>query len=70
MWEPSAEYAPDTVVVAEHQIEVEVPDDFDPRPGIVEALKEQKKQEQAKFALRVKEIYDRIKSLLAIEHVG
>lgn len=70
MWKPSAEYAPETVVVAEHQIEVEVPDDFDPRRGMVAALKEQKKQEQAKFALRIKEIDDRIQSLLAIEHVA
>lgn len=70
MWKPSAEYAPDTVVVAEHQIEVEVPDDFDPRPGMVDSLKEQKKKEMARFALRVKEIDDRIHSLLAIEHVA
>lgn len=67
MYEPSAEYSPDTVIVAEHQIEVEVPDDFDPRPGKIAALKEKKKLMEAKFAASVKEINDQINSLLAIE---
>ena len=67
MYEPSAEYSPDTVVVAEHQIEVEVPDSFDPRPAMVARLEEQKKQVTAEFAKTVKEINERIQSLLALE---
>ena len=67
MYKPSADYSPDTVIVAEHQIEVEVPDDFDPRPGQIAALKEKKKLMEAQFAASVKVINDQINSLLAIE---
>jgi hypothetical protein len=55
-----------TVKVMEHEFEVEVPDNFDPRPGQVAALKAQKEEIQAQFAAKVKEIDDRINSLLAI----
>ena len=67
MYKPSAEYSPDKVVVAEQEIEVEVTDNFDPRPQLVAALKEKKKLMEAQFAASVKEINDRIQSLLAID---
>lgn len=59
-------YDTSTVKVMEHEFEVEVPDNFDPRPGQVAALKAKKEQMQAEFASKVKEIDDRINSLLAI----
>jgi len=59
-------YDSSTVKVMEHEFEVEVPDNFDPRPGQVAALKEKKERMQAEFASKVKEIDDRINSLLAI----
>lgn len=66
MYKPTENYT-DTVVVAERQIEVEVPDDFDPRPAMVARLEEQKKQVTAEFAKTIKEINERIQSLLALE---
>lgn len=59
-------YNPDMVIVMEHSFYVEVPDDFDPRPGQVAALKAKKEKVQAEFAAKVKEIDDQINSLLAI----
>ena len=70
MYKPSAKYSPNTVVVAEHEIEVEVPDGFDPRPAMVAALEEQKRLAQVEFSRTVIEIDRRIQSLLAIEHVA
>lgn len=67
-YKPSEEYSPNTVVVREHEFEVEVPDDFDPRAGLVANLEEQKKRVQAEFARAVRDIDQRIQSLLAIEH--
>ena len=69
-FKPSAEYSPDTVVVSEHQIEVEVPDNYDPRAKLVAALEEQKRVIRAEFAKSVKDIDQRIQSLLAIEHTA
>ena len=37
-----------TVNVMEHEFEIEVPDDFDPRPGKIAALKEKKEKEPKK----------------------
>jgi len=56
-----------TVFVKEHAFEVEVPDNFDPRPAQVEALKKQRETVQAQFAKRVMEIDTQIQSLLALE---
>ena len=59
-------YDSSCVKVMEHQFEVEVPDNFDPRPGQVAALEAKKKQIEAEFAAKVKQINDQINSLLAI----
>jgi hypothetical protein len=50
----------------EHEFEVEVPDNFDPRPGQVAALEAKKEEMRADFAKRVKDIDDKINSLMAI----
>lgn len=54
-------------LVCKHEMEVEIPDDFDPRQGQIVALEAQKKELRAKFAASVKDIDDRINSLLALE---
>ena len=53
-------------IVMEHSFEVEIPDDFDPRPGKIAALKAEKEKLQAEFAKRVMEIDEKINRLLAI----
>ena len=57
-------------VVREHTFEVEVADDFDPRPGLIASLEAQKRKARAEFAARVKEIDDQIAGLLAIENTA
>jgi 2',3'-cyclic-nucleotide 2'-phosphodiesterase (5'-nucleotidase family) len=69
-YKPSPEYDPDRVVVFEHAIEVEVPDNFDPRPAMVANLEEKKRQVRAEFAKKVKELDEQIQSLLAIENAA
>jgi hypothetical protein len=59
-------YDSSTVKVMEHEFEVEVPDNFDPRPGQVAALEAKKEEMRADFAKRVKDIDDKINSLMAI----
>jgi hypothetical protein len=54
-------------LVMEHSFEVDVPDDFDPRPGFVEQLKQEKEKLRAEFSKRVMELDERINSLLALE---
>jgi hypothetical protein len=49
-----------------YEFEVEVPDDFDPRPQKVAALEEQKREAQIAFAKRIREIEDQISKCLAI----
>ena len=56
------------VFVTEHTTEIEVPDDFDPRPQQVAALIAEKQKARAEFLARVTEIDRQIQSLLAIEH--
>lgn len=55
------------VNVMPHEIEIEVPDDFDPRPQQVAALEAEKQKARAEFQKRVTEIDRKIQSLLAIE---
>lgn len=68
MYKPSAEYSPNTVIVREHAIEVEVADNFDPRAGLIAGLEEQKRIVRAAFAKQVRDIDSRIQQLLAIEN--
>ena len=56
------------VTVMPHEIEVEGPDDFDPRTKQVAALIAEKQKARADFLKRVTEIDRQIQSLLAIEH--
>jgi hypothetical protein len=60
-------YDSNTVIVMKHGFEVEIPDNFDPRPGQVAALKAQRDKLEAEFSKRVMEINNKINSLLALE---
>jgi hypothetical protein len=57
----------DTVPVREHSFTAEVPADFDPRPGMVEALQAKKRQLQAEFTKSVTDIERQISELQALE---
>ena len=56
------------VHICEQEIEVEVPDDFDPRAQQIAALVLQKQKVMADYQKTVTEINDRISRLQAIEH--
>lgn len=58
------------VLVREQMFEVEVPDNFDPRPQMVQELEAEKEKARADFAKRVMEIDKRINELLALEHTA
>ncbi len=62
------EYQGDTVVVREHSFEVDVPDDFDPRPGMIEQLREKEAKARADFQKTITDIHRQISELQAIEH--
>jgi hypothetical protein len=47
---------------------IEVPDDFDPRMGVVDALKDQKQKLMAEFQSRINEIDKQISQYTAIEY--
>ena len=50
------------------EIEVEVPDDFDPTLGIIAGLESRKRELRLKLASELAEIDDRISKLQAIEY--
>ena len=56
----------DKVLVKEHTIESDVPDNFDMRPGLVANLEAKKAALQAEFTARITEINGQIQSLLAL----
>ena len=48
------------------EVEVEVPDNFDPRPQYIEALEEKKRELKSEFAKQVTMLDEQIKKHLAI----
>jgi len=56
------------VKVQAHMFEVDIPNDFDIRPFQIDKLRKERDIAAAEFAKRVKEIDDKINSLLAIEN--
>lgn len=56
------------VKVRAHMFEADIPDDFDIRPFQIDKLRRERDEAAAEFAKRVKEIDDKINSLLAIEN--
>ena len=56
--------------VGEQEVEVEVPDNYDPRPGQIAALEKQRTKVMADYQKMVTEINDRISKLLALEYTA
>jgi uncharacterized protein YfaS (alpha-2-macroglobulin family) len=57
----------DYIVIREHEFEVEIPDDFDPRPAQVAALGAELQKVRADSGRRCAEIEAQISALTAIE---
>lgn len=66
-YKPSLSLWPDMVIVSEHSIEVEVPDDFGPRPELIEALKAKQQEARAEFENLCTDIQRQINELQALE---
>jgi hypothetical protein len=56
------------IPVCAHSFEIEIPNDFDVRPHQIATLEKKKRELREKFAMAVKEVDDRINSLLAINN--
>ena len=56
------------VYVGPQEIEIEVPDDYDPRAQQIAALEAEKKRVMAEYQKTVRDITERISRLQAIEH--
>jgi hypothetical protein len=56
------------IVVREHSFEIEIPDDFDPRPKMVAALVAAKEKARADFAAQCVAYDRRINELLALDN--
>ena len=61
-------YGHERILVCEQTFEVDVPDNFDPRPQMVKALEAQKEKARKEFAATVMRIDKQINELLALEH--
>jgi hypothetical protein len=55
------------VLVGQQAVEVEVPDDFDIRAGLVDNLEREKRRIAAEYQKRVTELNSQIRNLLALE---
>ena len=69
MYKPSAQYSPETVIVREHQIEIEVEDSLDITGGLVANLEEQKRVLRVDLANKLMRIDDQIGKLTCIDYV-
>lgn len=56
--------------VGEQEIEIEVPDNYDPTAQKIAALQKEKEQAQEEFAQKVAQINERISKLQAIEYTA
>jgi hypothetical protein len=56
--------------VGEQEVEVEVPDNYDPRAQQIAALEKQKRKVMADFQKSVEEINERISNLQALEYTA
>lgn len=62
-----SEYADGRVMVQAHEFEVEVPDDFDPRPQQVAQLQAEQIKVRAEFAARITQLDYEISKLTCLE---
>ena len=76
-WDDEAKYtlypcdmsgtSPDYVLIRKQTFEVEIPDDFDPRPLQVEALRKEKEKVMAEAQAKATNIEEQIQRLLCLE---
>jgi hypothetical protein len=59
---------PEYVKISHREFEVEIPDDFDPRPAQIAALRKQKEEIMADASVKVTNLEEQISRLLAIEN--
>jgi hypothetical protein len=78
-WEDKGEYLvfyaklkdnEDRTYVGAQEIEIEVPENYDPRAQQIEALEKQKQKVMADYQKTVTEINDRISKLQALEYTA
>ena len=62
-----SEYARGRVMVMAHEFEIEVPDNFDPRPQQVAQLQAEQQKVRAEFAARITDIERQISELTCLE---
>jgi hypothetical protein len=68
-WDDCTEIlAPDYVLISEQEFEVEIPDDFDPRPLQIKGLRAVKEKIIAEAHAKVINLEEQIQKLLAIEY--
>lgn len=78
-WEEEGEFRVDCMrlndneyhtFVGEQEVEIDVPDNYDPRPQKIAALEKQKQKAMADYQKSVLDINDRISKLLALEYTA
>lgn len=62
------EHMDNYLVLGRHEIEFDVPDDFDPKAAQIAVLENQANKVRAEFSKRTDEINDRISKLKALEY--
>ena len=75
-WEPKPQYVlypfpmngEQYAIVREMDVELDIPDDFDPRPQQIAALEEQRRKAKADHEALMNMIEGKIQSLRCIEH--
>lgn len=58
------------VYIGQREIEVDVPEDYDPRAQQIEFLKQRKKEVMAEFQITLTEIEGKISNLQALEYTA
>ena len=56
--------------ICECEIEIEIPDDFDPRPQQIAALEQQKQKVMAEYSVTLEDLNEKINKLQALEYTN
>lgn len=68
VWPCKVDENDERVYIGEQTITIDIPDDFDPVPGQVAALRQKQAEALEKYQRTVAEINERLQKLLAIEN--
>jgi hypothetical protein len=60
--------SPNKAFIKEQDFEVEIPDDFDPVPGQIDALREKQTELRAEMQVKLNNLEEQIQRLLCIEY--